>query len=119
MALDIKPLSHFAHEKIKNSGVDFQFLHQSVFDPLPAGLPIFDSIISDMAPSTSGNRMVDCQNSLELISGAFEIASQHLKEGGHLIVKIFQSQETVDASKTWGKSFKSSKLYRPPAFQKD
>ena len=119
IALDQQPLSLTAKEKIKKSGIDFTFLQQSVLDPLPPDMKAFDVIVSDMAPFTQGNRTVDCAGSLELIQRAFEIAKEHLKQGGHLIVKLFQSEDTVKFSKEFGKLFKFSKFYRPPAVHKD
>ncbi len=118
-ALDIKPLSKTAEDRIRASGVNFTFVQQSVFDPLADNLPPLDVVLSDMAPSTQGNRTVDTSNSLELILRGYEIAKTHLKNGGHFVVKFFQSQDTVEATKSWGKSFKMSKLYRPPAVHKD
>jgi 23S rRNA (uridine2552-2'-O)-methyltransferase len=118
-ALDLNPLSITAQEKIKRKGLEFQFHQQSVFDPLPMELPPLDAVISDMAPSTQGNRTVDCARSLELITRAFEIAQLHLKQGGHFVVKLFHSNETVQAAKDWEKFFKFAKLYRPPAVQKE
>jgi 23S rRNA (uridine2552-2'-O)-methyltransferase len=118
-ALDQQPLSVTAQEKIKKSGIDFVFLQQSVFDPLPENAKSFDVIVSDMAPFTQGNRTVDCAGSLELIQRAFEIAKDHLKQGGHLVIKLFQSEDTVKFSKEFGKLFKFSKFYRPPAVHKE
>ena len=118
-ALDLKPLSLTAQEKVKRVGIDFHFYQQSVFDPLPTNIPALDAVISDMAPSTQGNRTVDCARSLELISRAFEIAQEHLKLGGHFVVKLFHSNETVQAAKNWESFFKFAKLYRPPAVQKE
>jgi 23S rRNA (uridine2552-2'-O)-methyltransferase len=118
-ALDQNDLSAAAHQKIKSANIAFHFLEQSVFDPLPAELGKFDVIVSDMAPSTQGSRFIDTQNSLTLIERAYEIAQKQLKLGGHFVVKLFQSQETVDATKTWKKSFQHSKLYRPPAVHKE
>lgn len=118
-ALDLKPLSMTAQEKIKKKGLEFKFFQQSVFDPITEPLPPLDAVISDMAPSTQGNRTVDCARSLELIVRAFEIAQEHLKQGGHFVVKIFHSNETIEAAKGWEKFFKFAKLYRPPAVQKE
>lgn len=118
-ALDLKPLSITAQAKIKKIGTECHFLQQSVFDDLPANLPPMDAVVSDMAPSTQGNRTVDCARSLELINRAFEIAQKHLKKGGHFVVKLFHSDDTIQAAKGWEKFFKFAKLYRPPAVQKD
>lgn len=118
-ALDLKPLSLTAQAKIEKAGLAFTFLEQSVFDDLPEGLPAFDAVVSDMAPSTQGNRTVDCARSLELIQRAFQIAQKHLKTGGHFVVKLFHSDDTIQAAKSWEKSFKFAKLYRPPAVAKE
>ena len=119
VALDLKPLSLTAHEKIKKMGLAFQFLEQSVFDDLPEDLPLFDAIVSDMAPATQGNRTVDTARSLELIERAYEICRRHLKMGGHFVVKLFHSEDTITASKNWESAFKMGKLVRPPAVRKE
>lgn len=118
-AIDQQPLSMTCLQKVKNAGLDFQFLQQSIFDALPVDLPQMDVVVSDMAPFTQGNRGVDCAASLELILRAFEIAQKHLKTGGHFVVKLFESEDTIAAAKEFKKHFKFGKLYRPPAVAKD
>jgi 23S rRNA (uridine2552-2'-O)-methyltransferase len=118
-SLDLKDLSHGAKGKLQKSGVQSVVLLQSVFDPLPGDVPELDAVVSDMAPSTQGNRTVDCARSLELAEAAFLIAHKHLKVGGHFVVKLFHSNDTIAAAKSWEKHFKFSKLYRPPAVAKE
>ncbi len=48
-----------------------------------------DMVVSDMAPHLSGIKFRDQQQSFELSSLAFDVASENLKEGGHFIVKTF------------------------------
>lgn len=119
VALDQNDLSHSAMQKIRNSQIPFEFLKQSVFDELSGGLGNFDVVLSDMAPSTQGSRFVDSQNSLALIERAFQITLHHLRDGGNFVTKLFQSEETIQASKSWGKHFRMAKLYRPPAVHKE
>jgi len=118
-ALDERPLSLTAQEKIKKLGLEFHFLQQSIYDLVPTGLPKFDCVVSDIAPWTGGTKFVDQHRSLELIEKAHEIALQTLKIGGHFVVKLFQSEETVAASKEWKKGFKMGKLYKPPSTHKE
>lgn len=118
-AIDQQPLSLTCRQKVEKAGLKFEFLQQSVFDPLPEGLPKMDVVVSDMAPFTQGNRGVDCARSLELIEQAFKIAESQLKLGGHFIVKLFHSEDTVAAAKQFADHFKFSKLYRPPAVAKE
>ncbi len=119
VALDQKPLSITCIGKIEKLGINFQFLQQSVLDPLPEDLPPFDAVVSDLAPATQGSKVVDQAGSLLLISRAFEIAEKHLKVGGHFVVKLFQSEDTVALAKSWEKRFKLGKLYKPPATHKE
>jgi 23S rRNA (uridine2552-2'-O)-methyltransferase len=118
VALDQRPLGERAMAKLNKTGLKYTFLQQSVMDPLPADFEPVDVVVSDMAPFTQGNKLVDTAGSLELTSRAFEIVQKHLKQGGHFVVKLFQSEDTMKAAKQWGRSFKFSKIYRPPAVQK-
>ena len=118
-AVDQQSLSITALQKIEKMGLDFEFLQQSVLDPLPNNLPPMDVVVSDLAPFTSGAKLVDSARSLELVTRAFDLAQKQLKPGGHFVVKLFQSEDTVAASKDWGKSFKLSKLYKPPSTHKE
>jgi 23S rRNA (uridine2552-2'-O)-methyltransferase len=51
--------------------------------------PVFDVVVSDVAPKTTGVREVDQQHSLELAFQAWEGARKLLKPGGHFLVKVF------------------------------
>ena len=56
--------------------------------------PVFDVVVSDMAPKTTGMRQVDQQRSLELAFVAWEWASKLLRCGGHFLVKMFEGPDT-------------------------
>jgi len=118
-AIDQKELSLTTIECLKNLGVDFHFIEQSVFDPLEQPIPEMDAVLSDMAPWTAGNKLVDNSRSLELVEKAYELARAHLKVGGHFVVKLFQSEDSVKTAKSWEKAFKLSKLYKPPSTHKE
>lgn len=55
--------------------------------------PIFDLVISDMAPKTTGIRMTDQARSFELCELALELAKIYLKKDGHFICKLFHSDD--------------------------
>jgi len=50
----------------------------------------FDSVVSDMAPKTTGIMEIDQQRSLDLARAAWEWAGKLLKPGGHFLVKVFE-----------------------------
>jgi 23S rRNA (uridine2552-2'-O)-methyltransferase len=76
------------------------FVQDDAFFPGPelttllAAASPFDLIISDMAPNTTGIKLTDQSRSLELCERAFELARAHLRQGGHLLVKIFQGPDS-------------------------
>lgn len=118
-AVDERPLSMTALQKIEKIGLQFHFIQQSVFENLPVDLPKLDALTSDLAPWTGGTKFVDSLKSWELVQRAYELARCHLKEGGHFVVKIFQSEPAIKEVKTWEKSFKLAKLYKPPSTHKE
>jgi 23S rRNA (uridine2552-2'-O)-methyltransferase len=58
-------------------------------EAISAVAPVFDVVVSDLAPKTTGVRDVDQQRSLELAWQALELARRLLAPGGHFLVKIF------------------------------
>jgi 23S rRNA (uridine2552-2'-O)-methyltransferase len=60
----------------------------------------FDVIVSDAAPSTTGNRLVDASRSLALAQAISEIADGCLAKKGKLVLKIFQGEDTAGFLKT-------------------
>jgi 23S rRNA (uridine2552-2'-O)-methyltransferase len=55
---------------------------------------VFDVVVSDMAPKTTGMRQVDQQRSLELAFLAWKWAGKLLRTGGHFLVKVFEGPDT-------------------------
>jgi 23S rRNA (uridine2552-2'-O)-methyltransferase len=53
----------------------------------------FTVLLSDMAPATSGNHVVDCARSLALCEAALHLAEQLLIPGGSFVCKLFQGED--------------------------
>lgn len=53
----------------------------------------FDSVISDMAPKTTGIRSADQAKSMELCLLALDVAKKYLKPKGHFVCKFFHSDD--------------------------
>jgi 23S rRNA (uridine2552-2'-O)-methyltransferase len=90
-----------------------------VFSPevmarLAEGAP-FDVILSDAAPSTTGNRIVDTLRSEALVEHVVELARSLLAPGGHLVVKIFQGSGQKRILEDLRGMFESGKAFKPQA----
>jgi 23S rRNA (uridine2552-2'-O)-methyltransferase len=75
--------------------------------------PMFDVVVSDLAPKTTGIRQVDQQRSLELAQLAWEWARQLLREGGHFLVKVFESPDTSALAAVLKKNFSIFRSIKP------
>lgn len=87
-ALDILPMEPIA-------GVDFiqgDFREEEVLLALENRLVErkLDVVISDLAPNISGMAVMDQARAFHLTELALDFAVQHLKPGGHFLVKVFQ-----------------------------
>lgn len=74
-----------------------------------------DLVLSDLAPNMSGMRSVDQPRSMYLAELVLDFAGQVLREGGNMVVKLFQGegfQEYVNAVR---KRFGSVRMRKPPA----
>ncbi|MFO7849313.1 MAG: RlmE family RNA methyltransferase, partial [Spirochaetia bacterium] len=79
----------------------------------------FDALLSDAAPSTSGNKTVDTARSHALAEGCIELAFNLLKPGGNLVVKIFQGGDEKELIDTLRRSWKTVKPFKPSASRKE
>ncbi|MDO5537275.1 MAG: RlmE family RNA methyltransferase [Desulfovibrionaceae bacterium] len=73
----------------------------------------FDVVMSDMAPSTTGNKFTDQCRSLDLAKEAFEVALARLKPGGSFVVKIFMGPDVQELLEPMRKAFASVKTFKP------
>jgi 23S rRNA (uridine2552-2'-O)-methyltransferase len=78
-------------------------------------LPPFDSVISDMAPATTGIRITDQARSLELCDLALEIALEFLKPKGHFVCKLFHSDDFQTLKKKVTDRFERFEAVKPEA----
>jgi len=74
-----------------------------------------DTILSDMSPNISGSYEMDHARSVELCTHALNFARQTLKEGGSLVMKIFEGDMMKDFLAEVRSSFATVKLHSPKA----
>ena len=123
VAADLSPLSREFDNDSKNRGLfdsdNFFFIQGDVTADevretiLSKGL--FDVIISDVAPSTTGNHMVDAARSLELSEIVISYAEKALIPGGNLTLKVFQGSGIDALLKQIRTLFKTVKTFKPQA----
>ncbi len=79
---------------------------------------IFNVVVSDLAPRTSGLHEKDVADCLDLAQRAFEIACQALEVGGDFVCKIFEGTDVDEFVREVEKNFKIVKRYRPQAVRR-
>ena len=115
VALDLKP------PKEEIPGVRWIVADVEAVDPeelLEDGGP-FDLVLSDMAPSTTGNKNVDAIRSVELARSAFRLAGRLLKPKGAAAVKVFMGQDFQELVLEVRSGFSRSKSMKPKASLKE
>lgn len=79
----------------------------------------FNTVVSDAAPNTTGQRIVDHVNSLELVRTVFSFAKRVLIKNGNFLFKLFDGEDRNDFVKELKLSFKNVKILRPDATRKN
>ena len=118
VAADLCPLSRKFDGGLFD-GKNFRFMQGDITDSAIRNSIIecgpFNLLISDAAPSTTGNRFVDTCRSLELTEEVVTYAETALLEGGNLVVKVFQGGDTSELLKRLRTLFRIAKSYKPQA----
>ena len=112
-AIDLKPLS----VTIKNP--NFFFVQGDAFDQaniqMLAEKGPYNAVVSDAAPSTTGNKIVDTERSIQLIESIYNTALQVLIPGGNFVFKMFQGGKEKEILEDMKKHFNAVKILKPQA----
>jgi 23S rRNA (uridine2552-2'-O)-methyltransferase len=76
---------------------------------------MFDVILSDMAPSTTGNRTIDHHGSVRLCHTALDIAATLLSPKGNLVMKVLEGEAYRELLDRCESCFTVAKGYKPKA----
>jgi len=113
VAVDIQDLG------IAPADRNFSFIKGSIFDePVRARLREqgpYQLVVSDAAPATSGNRLVDQARSEELVEAVTGLALEVLAPGGALVMKIFQGGEEKRLISELRGHFAQARAFKPEA----
>jgi len=77
-----------------------------------------DMVVSDMAPEMSGNKLVDQARTIGLNDVTLDFAVNHLREGGHLLLKSFMGAGFDALKQEMGGWFASVRVVKPAASRK-
>lgn len=78
---------------------------------------IFNCVISDMAPNTTGHKFTDQAHSYDLCVLAFETAKKFLREKGNFVCKMFEGEDTMSFRDELKKNFEEVHILRPKSTQ--
>ncbi|MGE0615199.1 MAG: RlmE family RNA methyltransferase [Bacteriovoracia bacterium] len=81
--------------------------------------PKFHSVLSDMAPRTTGIRVTDQARSLELCEMALTAARKYLLPGGSFVCKLFHSEGFEPLRKQIKEAFNRVEVLRPQSTRKE
>lgn len=111
--VDIDPLPSANVTFIKGDITD-----DDIIEKVRAHTEQVDSVISDIAPKTTGITDLDRSRSAILSMQALEVAYSLLREGGTFLTKVFQSEESEELFRDMKQTFSYSKRFRPPSTRK-
>ncbi len=80
---------------------------------------VFDSIICDAAPNTTGTKMVDVLRSQALVESLIYSTGKLLKPHGNMVIKIFQGGDEREINNLLRQAFTKTKRFKPQACRKD
>lgn len=74
-----------------------------------------DVLVSDMAPSTTGNRFTDHCRQLELAERALDLALAVVRPGGSFVAKVFDGSEAPAFERRVREGFANVRRFKPGA----
>ena len=112
-AVDLQALA------IKAPGANFRFVQGDLYAPEVRAellsLGPFDLVLSDAAPATTGNRLVDQGQSESIVAAVVDYALACLAPGGALVAKIFQGGAEAALLKRLRLDFAQARGFKPEA----
>jgi 23S rRNA (uridine2552-2'-O)-methyltransferase len=118
VSVDLAPLSRQYDEGLFDKPEFFfiqgDFTQDKIREEILSHGP-YNLLVSDAAPSTTGNRSIDTIRSLELAETALNYAETTLIKGGNFVVKVFQGGDTGNLLKQMRGLFESAKSFKPQA----
>ncbi len=115
VGVDLKPVKVATPPNVKAVAGDIWHWDEALSETINDQ---FNVVLSDMAPSTTGNKHVDAIRSQGLAEEAFSLAQRLLKPGGHFVCKVFQSGDFKPFTDEVRRCFHSCKPFKPQSSRK-
>jgi len=80
---------------------------------------VFDVVVSDMAPNTTGVQFTDATRSAALVLLAIEMTDRLLKPGGKFVAKIFQGVDFDESLRLLKSRFVRFKVVKPESSRQE
>ena len=117
VGIDILPTSKQIEGEFKFYMMDLN-RYQLIDELFTINKYTFDSIISDIAPNTSGNQFLDQTNSYDLSMLSTKFIEKYLNKGGSFLVKNFQGEDTEKLFNFIKSYFNKTQYIKPAASDK-
>ena len=113
IAVDLLPIQPIPCVKTIEGDITSQHTLQTCLDTLLNKKA--DLVLSDMAPNLSGIRHADQARSMELIEITSTFAKETLKQGGTMVVKVFEGEGIKSYKQSLNDYFKEVYSFKPRA----
>jgi 23S rRNA (uridine2552-2'-O)-methyltransferase len=118
VGIDLQPIRHdFRDAPVRCVEGDFTTI--DVAELLGEEGEPFDVVLSDMAPSTTGDPAGDHHASVRLVRAVLERCAALLRPGGKLVVKVFEGEAYPDLLADMKACFETVKGFRPAASRRE
>ena len=115
VGIDIKPVTISLPSRVQLFTTDMLTLEPDFWRNI--GQPL-DLILSDLAPATTGNKIVDTTRSLDLCEASLSLTCDHLAAGGSFICKIFQGPDFKSFVERVKPLFRRHDIFKPQSSRK-
>lgn len=110
IGVDLKEINGLLPDNVTTIQEDVTTLTPERFDG-----DLFDVILSDMAPNTTGTRIIDHHGSVRLCHSALDLATSLLKPHGNFVMKVLEGEAYPELLERCSHMFESAKGCKPKA----
>ena len=111
--VDLNPITGINNKNFISIAGDFTT--DEILNQVLNVCPLYDAVISDIAPHTIGIRDADHTNSLELVEKVYDFTIKTLKKGGSFLFKLFEGEGRKGLVERLKKDFKDVRIIKPDA----